>query len=101
MTYREYHNLKDGDTVYYVRFRFLQATIERKKVAVSYYIPGVKRTRSVRVGDRCLYLGQVYDCCFLTLDEASAYLRKVLDEHKVLRVGFRTYPTNAVMVREG
>ena len=106
MTYQEYHNLKDGDVVYRVRFRFLKAVIERGEVEICYYIPGLKRTRFVSVNGSTLSddaYGYIRQRCFLTLDEASDYLRKVLDERKArpLRVGFRTYPNTAIVVREG
>lgn len=102
MTSREYWSLKTGDTVYSVNFRFLKATIDREEVDVSYYIPGRKDSRWVCFAGKHRGIFEAEQFCFLTLDEASDYLRKALDERKTkpLKVGFRTYPNTAVMVRE-
>lgn len=105
MTREEYYNLKTGDVVYRVRLRFLKAEIERGEVEICYYIPGLPRTRFVSVNGSTLSddaYGYIRQRCFLTLDEASDYLRKVLDERKTkpFKVGFHVYPNTAVMVRE-
>ena len=82
MNYRELHNLRVGDTVFYVAIRWREMVIEKHTVTKVFDNPAFGRAAFLdggKLGDN-LYLND--SLCFLSIDEASEKLKQIIEHSK-------------------